>query len=463
VTEEYVLVLTPAEAASGTIKVVAIGGRPPDASSQTVTVRIPPVGDGALIRVAGLFHVRIQVRESVPASRWHVAAVALLNLNGLGLGYVLMRRWRAAMIAWIATGIMLLIALPVSATTIPIAAVVLYLMIVAFTAVHAAIRASRETPPRPQRPRAATAFAGLLLAIPVGSVPLYNHAHANALDHALLARLTAADHTMAVNAGVPFAVAQPSYDAVLATYRDLLVNHRQSRAAKQVPARLAAFYPAVASSPAAGNSCTATTPLIYLHDMPGIIPLSDLGSLATWPDARLATVQFRCGEDLYKMGDFAGAKATMQAFETAYPSDPNAVLAGKFVIAAKIASSNAEAGKQLPTLASGGNVTITISNDSPNAVHISYTGPATGTVDIAACPNCSAYNPGAIGVFGGSGPCSKAAASYPQATINVPPGAIYVLDESTDTHASTPPVDVEHTTDGGTYSICAYEMQSWGF
>jgi hypothetical protein len=35
---------------------------------------------------------------SVPGDRWRAVAVGLLNLTGLGLGYVLMRRWRAAVL-----------------------------------------------------------------------------------------------------------------------------------------------------------------------------------------------------------------------------------------------------------------------------------------------------------------------------------------------------------------------------
>ncbi|MET8861301.1 hypothetical protein [Streptomyces sp. NPDC004579] len=46
-----------------------------------------------------------------PAHPWRAVAVALLNLSGLGLGYAVVRRWALMAVCWVATGILLLVAL----------------------------------------------------------------------------------------------------------------------------------------------------------------------------------------------------------------------------------------------------------------------------------------------------------------------------------------------------------------
>jgi hypothetical protein len=47
-----------------------------------------------------------------PADPLRAVAVGLLNLTGLGLGYALLRRWLAMAVCWIATAVLLLVALP---------------------------------------------------------------------------------------------------------------------------------------------------------------------------------------------------------------------------------------------------------------------------------------------------------------------------------------------------------------
>ncbi|MET9967076.1 hypothetical protein ABZZ80_14445, partial [Streptomyces sp. NPDC006356] len=50
--------------------------------------------------------------DTAPADPWRAAAAGLFNLGGLGLGYVLLRRWPQAALCWIATGWLLVAALP---------------------------------------------------------------------------------------------------------------------------------------------------------------------------------------------------------------------------------------------------------------------------------------------------------------------------------------------------------------
>jgi hypothetical protein len=497
-------------------------------------------------------------QAQVPAVRWRAAAVALLNLSGLGLGYVLTRRWLAFAAAWIATGILLLIALPASPKGVPVGAVVVYVVVLGIAAVHGAVRALRAPPPWPRRSWLIVVLAVALTAVPAGGVLLYNQARADAVQRMLLGRLKAADAIMATTPGQTFVDAEPNYGAALAAYRDLLDNHRTSRAGKQVPGRIAAFYQTVGASYAYGNFCEAIAPLTYLRTLPSTVGTADLGTLATWPDDRLATSlyqcaaseldssggageatshfnllmttfpaspqsakvpkvfaaklgtiaagingadscgtttqlhaldsqiaalqssdsavraalvndhtaadqdvesgTFACGAAQYKKADFADAQTTMNTFITTYPQDPDKALAGKYVIAAQIAQMDPDAGKQPPTMASGGSVTVTMTNDSPHAIHVLYTGSATGSVDVGACASCSAYASDAEGRLNA---CSGST-DYPQTTISIPPGTIYIVHEGSTGSSSTSKVIAEQTSAGDDFRYCAFETSPFG-
>src|SRR5581483_10744174 len=54
-----------------------------------------------------------------PPDGWRAAAVALLNISGLGLGYALLRRWALMAACWAATVVLLLVALPADADGVP--------------------------------------------------------------------------------------------------------------------------------------------------------------------------------------------------------------------------------------------------------------------------------------------------------------------------------------------------------
>jgi hypothetical protein len=78
-------------------------------------------------------------------------------------------------------------------------------------------------------------------------------------------------------------------------YDDLSTAHSGSRAAAKVPDRLKTFYTTVAGAYAQKNYCDAIPQLKYLRTVPGTIGKKQLGSLATWPDDRLATSLYECG------------------------------------------------------------------------------------------------------------------------------------------------------------------------
>lgn len=485
-----------------------------------------------------------------PADHRRAAVVALLNLSGLGLGYVVLRRWRAVVLCCLATGLLLLVALPADANGVLRALVAIYLIVLGIAAVNGALRALR-TPAVPlQRPRFALVLAVALLAVPAGAVALYDHAQENAVQRMLLGRLSQADSLMASNSEETFDTAQATYESAFDIYRDLLDNHRDSQAGELVPGRLATFYQTVAGTYATGGFCASIAPLTWLRTLPQGGPAGDLGSLATWPDERLATSLYQCGksslgtsggsvastdlnlllatfpaspqaaevepyvagaissaaagisgsdpctaeaslqalstqvtqltsndagvratlakdadeadQDLgsgtfacgvaqYEQGDYSDSQTTMNGFTTDFPNDPNNALAQKYLIAIQIAQADPAAGGVTPTLNSGGSVTVTIMNDSPDPVDVLYTGPATGSVTLGACSGCSVYSD----QDGPQDACSGTT-DYPQTTIHLPPGTTYILNQNTGGSTSSN-VSTERTEAGNGYTDCAYE------
>jgi hypothetical protein len=168
---------------------------------------------------------------------------------------------------------------------------------------------------------------------------------------------------------------------------------------------------------------------------------------------------YACGVSQYKNAEFTDSLATMNAFLTTYPHDPNAPLAQKFTIAAQIAEQEPAAGKQTPTLTTGGSVSVTILNDSPDSLKILYTGPATGTLTLSACGSCSIY---ATTQDGQDNACTDSDTNYPQTTITLPPGTTYLLQEAPDDTNTTPTAFTEQYEAGNACEACAYETSPLG-
>ena len=495
--------------------------------------------------------------DRVPADRRRAAVVAVFNLSGLGLGYAFMRRWVAAAVCWVATGILLLVALPVTPSGVSGGLLVVYLIVLAIAAVHGAYRGLRTPLTWPQRPEVAAALAAVLLVVPIGGSVLYNQAHDNAVQQQLLGQLHQADSLVAGTEGDAFTSAEPQYNAAMAIYRTLLDDDRSSQAGQLVPGRLAAFYQTVAVLYKQQDFCDSIEPLTYLYGLSGEVAGGGLAAQAGWPDGPLATSLYHCGLDSldsggstattdlskllttfptssqagqvapaiaatinktaagisgsnpcsatsalhtlgtqasaltggtadvtaalqkdtdtadadveagtfacgvsqYKSGDFTDAQTTMDNLTSTYQNDPNATLAQNFSIAAQIAQDEPAAGKVLPTAATGGSVSVTILNDSPDPLRILYTGPDTGTVNLAACGSCSTY-PNAQA--GQQDACGNSSTKYPQTTIDVQPGTTYFLQQDTSSLNSTPNASSEQYEAGNAYSDCAYETSFLG-
>lgn len=229
-----------------------------------------------------------------PANRWRAAAVALLNLSGLGLGYALLRRWALMAACWVATAVLLFVALPADADGVPGPVIVLSLLALLLAAAHGASVGLRTRLAWPPNPVVAVALGLVLLAVPAGGVVLYDGAHDEAVERMLLDRLDEADGLVKTSEAQPFLTASAGYQEALTVYRGLVDDHPASRAAARVPDRLRTYYASVASPYARGDYCAAIPPLKYLRTLPDRMSGKQLGALAAWPDDRLATSLYEC-------------------------------------------------------------------------------------------------------------------------------------------------------------------------
>lgn len=237
-----------------------------------------------------------------PADPSRAVAVGLLNLCGLGLGYALVRRWVLMAVCWVATAILLLVALPADPDGVPGVLVVLYVVLLVLAAVHGAVVGLRTRLMWPPRAWLALVLGVVLLAIPAGGVVLYGDARDDAIEAMLMDRLERADKLVRAAGKQPFVTAEPDYRRALSAYRDLRDDHPGSKAAAQVPDRLKTYYTTVGSPYAQRNYCDAIGPLKYLRTVPGTVGGKTVGALATWPDDRLATSLYSCASQALSAG-----------------------------------------------------------------------------------------------------------------------------------------------------------------
>ncbi|WUD76941.1 hypothetical protein OG937_37205 [Streptomyces sp. NBC_00510] len=495
-----------------------------------------------------------------PPDGLRAAAVGLLNLSGLGLGYALTRRWVLMVVCWFATGLLLLVALPADPDGVPMGLVVVYLALLLAAAVHGAVVGLRTRLVWPAAAPLAIALGLVLLAVPVSGVVLYDMARDEANEQALLDRLDQADRLVRAGGSRPFDAAQSDYRKALREYRDIRSGHPDSRAAGRVPDRLKTYYTTVGAAYEQQDYCAAIPALTYLRTVPDTVDKPTLGALAQWPDDRLAASLYECGAqrlgdedagwtenfgdllgtfpdseqaakvapavdsavdkaakdvsgsdpcpavdrlrtlgtqagglnagagdvgdavaasaaragrsadsgvyacgvDQYRDGDFGEARKTMNTFVADNKSAKNRALAKKFAIAAEVADEIPAAGKRLPTLASGGSISVTIKNDSPNPITVLYTGPVTGSLTLKACRSCTSYSL-LTPTLSGFKPCQDSGTNYPQRTIRLPVGTTYFLHKSTSSDGSSPASDKATLKPGYIYTECAYTTKSFGF
>lgn len=492
-----------------------------------------------------------------PPDRLRSVAVGLLNLSGLGLGYALTRRWLLTAVCWVATAVLLLVALPADPDGVSGPLVVLYVVFLVFAAAHGALVGLRTRLAWPAAAPIAIVLGLVLLAVPAGGVVLYDNARDEATQQMLLDRLEKADQLVADSGRLSFSAAEPHYRQALAVYDNLTTAHSGSRAAGKVPDRLKTFYTTVAGAYAQKNYCDAIPQLKYLRTVPGTIGKKQLGTLTTWPDDRLATSlyecasaslatqsadwptdfgdllstfpqssqagqvepavksavtkaaqgvggsqpcaaveqlkslssqigtleggqagvadelsadasraddqagagAYQCGVSQYRSGDFDSALSTMNDFVKNNTHDKNRARAKKIAIAAEVAQTVPAAGKKLPTMASGGSISVTVKNDSPDDITVLYTGPVTGSFTLKACGSCTTYSLSTT-LLSGFKPCSGGK-NYPQKTISLPTGTTYFVHRP-DSSTASPASDTAKLRSGYIYTECAYATGAFG-
>ncbi|MFJ8175960.1 hypothetical protein [Streptomyces sp. NPDC094469] len=258
------------------------GGPPPGQGFPVPGPYVPPMPSGP---------------PPAPPDALRAAAVALLNLTGLGLGYLLVRRWLPLAVCLAATAALLFVALPADADGVPGSALAGYAVLLLLAAVHGAFAGLRTRLVWPGQRAVALALGIVLLAVPAGGALWYDSARKEAVERALLDRLAAADRQVDAAGEKDFATAGPAYRDALGVYRDLAVHHAGSRAAARVPGRMRTYYTTVAAAYADQDYCAAVEPLKYLRTVPDNMPRDQLGTLTHWPDDRLATSLYACGAD----------------------------------------------------------------------------------------------------------------------------------------------------------------------
>ncbi|GGS17645.1 hypothetical protein GCM10010252_66320 [Streptomyces aureoverticillatus] len=253
--------------------------------------------------------------EPAPHEPLRPLAAALLNLTGLGLGYVLIRAWPAAALCWAATAALCLVALPADVDGVPGGALVGYLVVLVLAAADAARRARRAPIGWRLRAPLAVGLGVVLLAVPATSAVGYDAARDEAVEEMLLDRLDKADGIVKAQEGRPFTASESDYRTAMGLYRGLVRDHAGSRAADRVPDRLDAYYKAVAAPYADKQYCDAIEPLKYLRTLPGSVGEDRLGRLASWPDDRLADSYYECGtSSLGKAGGGADLRELLDTF-----------------------------------------------------------------------------------------------------------------------------------------------------
>lgn len=272
------------------------------------------------------------------------AAVGLLNLSGLGLGYAAIRRWLALGVALAATVVLLVIALPADANGVPAAVVAVYGAALVAFALHGGWRALRAPALAFGRPLLAAVLGVVLLAVPATGSVLYGDWHHSAVLRKIqaeqLADLARADGLVrSAAAQASFSAAEPDYQKAFGVYHELLADAPHSKAGTQVPQRLNTFYNSVAKPYAAQQYCDAVTPLTYLRGLPKTV-----GSLQHWPDARLATSLLDCGTQTQLGVQGQTGNGDLDKLLSWYPDSPQAAKVEPAVKSA-VAQARAATGK----------------------------------------------------------------------------------------------------------------------
>ncbi|MFI7504727.1 hypothetical protein ACIBVL_40910 [Streptomyces sp. NPDC049687] len=247
-----------------------------------------------------------------------------------------------------------------------------------------------------------------------------------------------------------------------AQFGELLTSFPDSEQAAKVEPAVSSAVTATAKGLSGSDPCAAVDQLKSLSSQIQTIQAEGTTVAALAKDADQASSRadagtYSCGVDQYRDGDFDAAQTTMEEYASAHKSAKNAGLAKKIAIAAEIAQTVPAAGKKLPTNRTGGSISVTVQNDSPDDITVMYTGPVTGSFTLKGCGSCKAYSLSST-ILRGFKPCN-ANKNYPERTISLPTGTTYFLHKPK-SDSSTPASDTAKLESGYIYTECAYTTES---
>ncbi|MEW2521142.1 hypothetical protein [Actinacidiphila alni] len=258
-----------------------------------------------------------------------------------------------------------------------------------------------------------------------------------------------------------------SADAGDGYLQDLLTTYPTSPQAAKVEPAFGAAIDKTAQGIEGGDPCGATDKVRALGVRAGNLKdkASNLSGAfdkdVSKADSYVQSGSYTCAVHEYKGRDFDSALKDINDFVKKYPRDKNTPYAKKIAIAAEIAQEVPDAGKKLPTKASGGSISVTVSNDSPDQVEVLFTGPVTGSFTLKGCGSCTTY---ASEASAHTQACNNSGKNYPKKTLYLPTGTTYFMHKSTSSGSSaTPGSDTATLRSGYIYTECAYVVRSSTF
>jgi hypothetical protein len=256
-----------------------------------------------------------------PAPSASPLTAALLNLSGLGLGYLHLRAWLRLVVALAATGGLAWLALPIGREPISLWWALGYLGALGLFALDAALLARRRARRPAQRrtvwaPRVARRVAWATLAI----VPLLGAAYV-VTQHEVLEQHLADDLDQAEESlespGTAFGPFKNTYDTAYATYVQTAAEHPRTRAADRVPGLIDDLY----TQAKGDDECNALSVVRHFAE-PGTP-----GPLEGVAQDEIPTALHDCGMRSTEDGAFASARPALAELLKDHPaSEPAAAL-----------------------------------------------------------------------------------------------------------------------------------------
>lgn len=247
----------------------------------------------------------------------------LLNLSGLGLGYLHLRAWVRLVVALAATGGLVSAALPIGREPIAIWWAVGYVGALALFALDAGLLARRRARRLPQRrtiwtPNGARRVAWATLAV----VPLLGAAYV-VTQHEVLEQYLAQDLDQAEESldsvGTAFGPFKKTYDTAYATFIQTAAEHPGTRAADRVPGLVDGLY----AQAKGDEECTALE--VVRHFAKPKTP----GPLQAVAEEELPGALHDCGMRSTEDGEFSNARPTLEELLRNHPaSEPATALPG---------------------------------------------------------------------------------------------------------------------------------------